>query len=108
MGWKFYYDFFDKQLRLTGTVFSPTKLGEAGQLLGGFDYDDSATILSPNGDPRSNGFMDNSLSLEYRPGFVEGLLFTASYLGMTDLGQGTYIPLRVGVVLHSIRCLISA
>ncbi len=75
---------------ITGTVFSPTDLGEAGNLLDGFDYNNSATILTPSGDPRNNGFVNNGLSFEFRPGAIEGLILSATYVGVTDFGQGTY------------------
>ncbi len=90
MGLKLYYELFNEQLLITGTVFSPTDLGEAGDLLNGFDYDDPATILTPSGDPRNNGFVNNGLSFEFRPGAIEGLLLSATYVGVADFGQGTY------------------
>ncbi len=89
MGVKLYYQFFD-QLTLTGTIFSPSDLGNPSDLLEGYSATDSRTILAPNGDPRNNGFMSQSISLEYKPAFLEGLLLSATYAGLADLGQGTF------------------
>ena len=89
MGAKLYYNFND-QLMLTGTIFSPSALGDTNGLLNGYDSDNSATILAPNGDPRNNGFMNCSVNLEYRPEVIDGLILSATYVGLADLGQGTY------------------
>lgn len=93
MGLKLFYKFND-ELTLTGVVFSPSDLGNTADLLAGYDSADSTTILAPNGDPRNNGFMNNGLSLEYRPAMIEGLLLSATYLGLADLGQGTYTEIN--------------
>lgn len=89
MGVKFYYEFAD-QLTLTATIFSPTDLDDTDDILTGYSASDSSTILAPNGDPRNNGFMNQSINLEYRPSMLEGLLLSATYIGLADLGQGTY------------------
>lgn len=89
MGVKLYYT-FNNQLTLTGTVFSPSGLGDTGGLLNGYDSSNTATILAPNGDPRNNGFMNTSFNLEYRPEILDGFLLSATYVGLADLGQGTY------------------
>ena len=89
MGLKLYYTFND-EITVTGAVFSPSDLGDTGGLLGGYDSDINSSILAPNGDARNNGFMDCSLSVEYKPAIIEGLLFSATYVGLADLGQGTY------------------
>ena len=34
--------------------------------------------------------MSQSISLEYKPAFLEGLLLSATYAGLADLGQGTF------------------
>ncbi len=89
MGAKLYYSFND-EITLTGAIFSPSDLGDTGGLLGGYDSDIAQSILAPNGDARNNGFMNCSLNIEYKPAMIEGLLFSATYVGLADLGQGTY------------------
>ena len=89
MGVKLYYD-FNNGLTLTGTVFSPTMLGDTDEMLNDYVSGNAATIRSYNGDPRNNGFMDCSVNMEYRPEAIDGLILSATYVGLTDLGQGTY------------------
>ncbi len=89
MGFKLYYNVAD-QLLITGTVFSPSDLGDTNDLLDNYDASNLSSILAPNGNVRNNGFMDASLNLEYRPALIDGLILSATYVGLADIGQGTY------------------